>query len=96
MGTRKVAHESGSKSLALERVLQCYVIASVFSTSGVDVLLVVTVVFLLFAFLRQSALLRGTGFRGLARNAVPGPRISLCEAVRPAPVPVLVRPQPRN
>jgi len=39
---------------SLEKVFQCYVIAGLFSTSGVDVLLVMTLAFLLFASVWQT------------------------------------------
>jgi hypothetical protein len=69
MGMKQAADESASRSVTVvERVLQCYVIVGLVSTSGVDVLLVITVLFLLFASLRQSVLLLGTGLRSLGRT----------------------------
>ena len=79
----KGVHKSVSNCVTLERVFQCYVIAGLFSTSGLDVLLAMTALFLLFAFLRQSVFLLGLGLRGMRE---PGPLIPLCEAVRATPV----------
>jgi len=44
-------------SVNIERVFQCYVIAGLFSTSGVDVLLAMTMVLLVFASVGQSIVL---------------------------------------
>jgi hypothetical protein len=51
------AQEIAMNSVNIERVFQCYVIAGLFSTSGVDVLLVMTLVFLLFASVGQTVVL---------------------------------------
>ena len=53
----KAAPKSATNSGFLERVFQCYVIAGLFSTSGVDVLLVMTLVFLVFAAVWQTVVL---------------------------------------
>ena len=53
----KVTQKSTTNSVNLERVFQCYVIAGLFSTSGVDVLLVMTLVLLVFASVWQTAVL---------------------------------------
>ena len=55
--TGKAAQKSALNSVNLERVFQCYVIAGLFSTSGVDVLLVMTLAFLVFASLWQTVVL---------------------------------------
>jgi len=62
MLTDKVAQKGTTNPGKLERVFQCYVMAGLFSTSGVDVLLVMTLVFLLFASAWQTVVLfsRGT------------------------------------
>jgi len=57
MTTGKAMPKSATNSGILERVLQCYVIAGLFSTSGVDVLLVMTLAFLVFASLWQTVVL---------------------------------------
>jgi hypothetical protein len=44
-------------SVNIERVFQCYVIAGLFSTSGVDVLLTMTLVLMLFASVLQAVVL---------------------------------------
>jgi hypothetical protein len=61
MTAGKGAHESAMSSGSLERVFQCYVIAGLFSTSGVDVLLVLTLAFLLFASVWQTVVLFSRG-----------------------------------
>ena len=53
MVTGKTARKSAG-NLTLDKLFQCYVIVGLFSTSGVDVLLGVTLMFLLFVSLRQS------------------------------------------
>jgi len=55
MTTGKAAPKGATTSGILERVFQCYVIAGLFSTSGVDVLLVMTLVFLVFAAVSKTA-----------------------------------------
>jgi hypothetical protein len=55
--TGKAAQKSALNSVNLERVFQCYVIAGLFSTSGVDVLLAMTLVLLLFASVGQTVVL---------------------------------------
>jgi hypothetical protein len=57
MTVGKGASRSATNSGILERVFQCYVIAGLFSTSGVDVLLVMTLAFLVFASLWQTVVL---------------------------------------
>ena len=54
MTTAKAAPKGAATSELLERVLQCYVIAGLCSTSGVDVLLVMTLVFLIFAAVSKT------------------------------------------
>jgi len=54
MTVGKGASRSATNSGILERVFQCYVIAGLFSTSGVDVLLVMTLVFLVFAAVSKT------------------------------------------
>jgi hypothetical protein len=61
MTAGKAAPKGTMSSGNLERVFQCYVIAGLFSTSGVDVLLVMTLVFLLFASVWQTATLFSRG-----------------------------------
>jgi hypothetical protein len=64
MPTGKAAQKSATNPGNLERVFQCYVMAGLFSTSGLDVLLILTLVFILFASAWQTAALfsRGDGF----------------------------------
>ncbi len=62
MPTGKAAQKCATNSVTLERVFQCYVIAGLFSTSGVDVLLVMTLVFLLLTSVRQTVALFGRGY----------------------------------
>ena len=57
MTTAKAAPKGAATCGILERVFQCYVIAGLFSTSGVDVLLVMTLAFLVFASLWQTVVL---------------------------------------
>ena len=59
MPTDKAAKRATPNSVNLERVFQSYVIAGLFSTSGVDVLLVMTLVFLLFLSVRQTVAVFG-------------------------------------
>jgi len=54
MTTAKAAPKGAATCGILERVFQCYVIAGLFSTSGVDVLLVMTLVFLVFAAVSKT------------------------------------------
>jgi len=61
MPTGKAAQERVTKQGNLERVFQCYVMAGLFSTSGVDVLLVMTLVLLLFASAWQTVMLFSRG-----------------------------------
>ena len=61
MTVGKGASRSATNSGILERVLQCYVIAGLFSTSGIDVLLVMTLVLLLFASAWQTVMLFSRG-----------------------------------
>jgi hypothetical protein len=61
MTAGKAAQKSAMSSGSLERVFQCYVIAGLFSTSGVDVLLVMTLAFLLFASVWQTVVLFSRG-----------------------------------
>jgi hypothetical protein len=49
------------RSVNIERVFQGYVIAGLFSTSGVDVLLAMTLVLLLFASVGQTVVLFSRG-----------------------------------
>lgn len=50
----RAAQRQGRRCGVIERALQSYVIASVVSTSGLDVLLVLTVLLLAFASFRQA------------------------------------------
>jgi hypothetical protein len=61
MTAGKAAPKGTMSSGNLERVFQCYVIAGLFSTSGVDVLLVMTLAFLLFASVWQTVTLFSRG-----------------------------------
>ncbi len=65
MLTGKAAKRAATNSVNLERVFQSYVIAGLFSTSGVDVLLVMTLVFLLFASVRQTVAVFGRRYADL-------------------------------
>ena len=58
----KAAQKCATNSVALDRVLQCYVLAGLFSTSGVDVLLAMTLAFLLFVSVRETVVLLSAGF----------------------------------
>jgi len=60
-----------TNSVDLDRVFQCYVLASLFSTSGVDVLLVMTLALLLFASVRRSVMLLSRGYGALPWVANP-------------------------
>jgi hypothetical protein len=57
MTAGKAAQRCATNSVALDKILQCYVLASLLTTSGVDVLLLITLAFLLFAFVWQSVAL---------------------------------------
>ena len=57
MTTAKAAPKGAATCGILERVFQCYVIAGLFSTSGVDVLLAMTLVLMLFASVLQAVVL---------------------------------------
>jgi hypothetical protein len=57
MTAGKAPPKSATNSGILERVFQCYVIAGLFSTSGVDVLLVMTLVILVLASAWQTVVL---------------------------------------
>ena len=57
MTTGKAMPQSATNPGILERVFQCYVIAGLFSTSGIDVLLVMTLVLLVFASVWRTVLL---------------------------------------
>lgn len=61
MRTGQPTQKRTTNSVNLERVFQCYVFAGLFSTSGVDVLLVMTLVFLLFASVQQTVALFSRG-----------------------------------
>jgi hypothetical protein len=73
MPTGKTIQKSATNCRTLEGVLQCYVVAGLFSTSGLDVLLVMTVVFLLFASLRQAVELLSRGHAALSYVADAAP-----------------------
>ena len=73
MSTMNTAQKCAANSVALDRVLQCYVLAALFSTSGIDVLLVMTLAFLLFASLRHSVALLNRVYAVLPRIASSAP-----------------------
>jgi hypothetical protein len=73
MSTMNAARKCSTSSVTLDRVLQCYVLAALFSTSGIDVLLVMTLAFLLFASLRHSVALLNRVYAVLPRIASSAP-----------------------
>jgi hypothetical protein len=73
MSTLRAVQKFGTNSVALDRVLQCYVLAGLFSTSGVDVLLVMTLALLLFVSVRQSVALLSRDYAALPRIADSAP-----------------------
>jgi len=63
MRTGNVREKQGARSGTIERLLQSYVIASVVSTSGVDVLLVLTLLLLVLISLRPLLTFLGLPWR---------------------------------